>query len=191
MNRLKVKYKIIKHPFPDEEERSVYGSITTTLIDDANHKVILLTDGTYDLLLYFNWFISNSVELLNQKLPNIFPNGNSISEILRKFLNQDFDEEDKLYDKYYDYSLSHSYFNSLKGVSHKNTNFSRSVYIGLNNNSYEISMYAEADEKRKIKYDHWIYEIDLFEFIKMAEVEYNKIISNSQGHNEFCLKKYF
>jgi hypothetical protein len=129
---------------------------------------------------------------LNQKLPNSFPKRNSISEILREFLNQDFDEEDKLYDKYYDYSHTHSYFDSLKGVSRNNTKFSRSVYIGLNNNnSYEISMYAEADEKRKIKYDHWMYEIDLFEFIKIAELEYNKIISNSQGHNEFCLKKYF
>ena len=197
MNKLKVEYKVIEHPYPDEEERSVYGLLTTTLVDNAGNRIILLTQEIYDLLFYFNWFISNSVELLNQNTPKYFPDGGSISERIRKFLNQVNDddkweivEENNQYDKYYDYSMSHSYFDSLKGRADKCIKFPRSIYLGLNT-KYEISMFAEEDLKRKIKFEHWVHEFDLPEFIKFAEIEYNKIISNPNGHNEISLKKYF
>lgn len=187
MNHIKIEYKIIAHPYPSEKGRTVYGEIVTKLVNTDGKVLMVLTHQVLDLLQYFNWFLENSNDLLNQNIPDFFPTGKSIAERSRKFKRLVYDDdkwniivENKQDIKHYEYTYSHTYFNSLVGSGESAIKFSREVYMGLNNNRYEISMYAEEDKKRKIMEEHWCYEFDMSELLQYARNEYNKIKLNEK-----------
>ena len=190
MNKLIIEHNIIEHPYPDEKNRTVYGMIKTILVDSNDKKIMVLTQKVWDLLQYYGWFIKNSNNLLGDDVPVFFPIGDSIAIRINKFLGQV--DDDKLwdeielngyYEKYYDYAISHNYFVSLNGSGESDIIFPGPIYMGLFENKYTISMYAEEDKKRKINTEHWSYEFDLPELIQFAKNEYNKIINNTKGHN--------
>lgn len=198
MNLIIVNYKILEHPFPTEKERTVYAEISAKIVSPDNDVLIKLTDTKWDVLQYFNWFVENSEELLNQDVPEFLPKGHSIAERNRKFLDLVDDDtkwnqiSDNGYDTlHYHYTYSHLYFNSVAGSGNSKVSFPREIYIGRNNDKYEISMFSEPHRFNNFKEMHWKYEIDLPAFINFARKQYEKIINNPLGHNKYNVKMFF
>ncbi len=187
---IKIKYKIIKHPYPTEINRTIYGEIYTALVDKNNNEIKIFTQQIWDLVQYFEWFIKNEKALLNDKMPSFMPIGLSISQRIQKYLAE-LDEDDATYDNYYNYSISHSYNVSMYGCGDSAVYFPSPIYIGLGNDGYEVSMYSEEYDNKSIQLEHWKYVIDLKSTIEFVKKEYSKIINSPIGHNEINRKKYF
>ncbi len=104
----------------------------------------------WDVNILLSWFIQNKKSILEVDFPVLEKNYKSIAEKVFNFYNTDEDIDEDKVDSMFEYRQCHGIRFGLRGTDIKD------VYIGKNNEIYEVSFFNEIE--------NWKYEIDLITF---------------------------
>lgn len=124
---------------------------------DLNEKRIIFKIE-WDVNFLLNWFIQNKKNIFQVDFPMFEKKHESIAEKIYNFYNTDDDIDNEKIDNMFVYRQNHGIRFGLRGTDIKD------IYLGKNNEIYEISFFNEIE--------NWKYEIDLVTFYE----EINSII---------------
>lgn len=152
MNYLKLYATQRQYPYQDESYNPnlLWSEIKLKLISEHSLFVKEIISFEWEFMPLLDWLLSNRLAIVNNNFPIESEESFSISKKIYNFNNSEEDYEDEVYESIYNYRLSHALRFGLRGVDMDD------IYIGKNNNIYEISYYNIDSE--------WCFDFDINSF---------------------------
>lgn len=142
-----------------EAEQDLY-SLTFNLVDEQGESTIKLVRAVIENTSELNWFSENEIHIRNDELPSCVEKRTSIAPALENFYDglevDDSEECEQILEELFKYRSQHDFRFAFRGQDIP------TIYIGKNENAYEISC---AEEELK-----FTYEVDINSLFEQLEL---------------------